>query len=60
MRFELNREGLLVLLANHYTALGALYSITRELYKWEIGGAYDKFPDFFRKVTFIDGTHMKL
>ena len=25
-----------------------------------IGGAYDKFPDFFRMGTFIDSTHMKL
>ena len=23
-------------------------------------GAYDKFPDFFRMVTFIESTHMKL
>ena len=26
----------------------------------EVRGAYDKFPDFFRKGTFIDSTHMKL
>ena len=25
-----------------------------------VRGAYDKFPDFFRMGTFIDGTHMKL
>ena len=23
-------------------------------------GDYDKFPDFFRMVTFVDSTHMKL
>ena len=26
----------------------------------DIRGAYDVFPDFFRMVTLIDSTHMKL
>ena len=27
---------------------------------FNLQGAYDKFPDFFRMGTFIDSTHMKL
>ena len=34
-----------------------LFNIKSSLY---IGGAYDKFPDFFHMGTFIDSTHMKL
>ena len=27
---------------------------------FDLRGAYDKFPDFYRMGTFIDSTHMKL
>ena len=30
------------------------------IYMFNIRGAYDKFPDFFRMGTFIDSKHMKL
>ena len=30
------------------------------LIRYDIQGAYNKFPDFFRMGTFIDSTHMKL
>ena len=32
------------------------------LTRWRhrLRGTYDKFPDFFRMGTFIDGAHMKL
>ena len=30
------------------------------IYIYILRGAYNKFPDFFRRGTFIDSTHMKL
>ena len=36
------------------------YGRQKYLPYFKLGGAYDKFPDFFRTGTFIDITHIKL
>ena len=42
------------------TLVGYLMPNPLYTYILDIRGAYDKFPDFFRKGTFIDSTRMKL
>ena len=37
-----------------------IWNIITRRKSYNVRGAYDKFPDFFRMGTFIDSTHMKL
>ena len=58
-KFEVEKSGIL-LISDWWTSIGSFCKLSKFAIYVHVGGAYDKFPDFFGMGTFIDNTLMKI